>query len=70
MENAPHRHHALDLLRGLCAVGIATYHYLGQRGIAHLQSLGTFGVYVFFVLSALTMMLAYAPRLQQTDRAR
>jgi peptidoglycan/LPS O-acetylase OafA/YrhL len=61
MENAPHRHHALDLLRGLCAVGIATYHYLDQRGIAHLQSLGTFGVYVFFVLSALTMMLAYAP---------
>jgi peptidoglycan/LPS O-acetylase OafA/YrhL len=53
------RHHALDLLRGFAAIGIATYHFFAlNRGI-ELQSLGTFGVYFFFVLSGLTMMIVY-----------
>ena len=55
------RHHALDLLRGIAALGIAAYHFLASQGVA-IQSLGTFGVYVFFVLSGLTMMLVYGDR--------
>jgi peptidoglycan/LPS O-acetylase OafA/YrhL len=55
------RHHALDLLRGLAAFGIATYHFVFSLGF-DVQSLATFGVYVFFVLSGLTMMLVYGPQ--------
>jgi peptidoglycan/LPS O-acetylase OafA/YrhL len=61
IARAETRHHALDLLRGLAAVGIAVYHFLASEGAA-IQSLGTFGVYVFFILSGLTMMLVYADR--------
>lgn len=58
------RHHALDLLRGLAALGVASYHLLSGPGL-FLQSLGTFGVYLFFILSALTMMLVYSPTFQE-----
>lgn len=55
----PERNHGLDLLRGLASLGIAIYHYLYMaQGIA-VESLGTFGVYLFFMLSGLTMMLVY-----------
>jgi peptidoglycan/LPS O-acetylase OafA/YrhL len=53
------RHHALDLLRGSAALGIATYHYLLFYYGIDLLSLGIFGVYLFFTLSGLTMMLVY-----------
>jgi len=53
------RSHGLDLLWGLAALGIAVYHFLYvAHGIA-VESLGTFGVYLFFVLSGVTMMLFY-----------
>lgn len=52
------RHYTLDLVRGLAALGIATYHWSAQFEV---QSLGTFGVYLFFVLSALTMAMVYCP---------
>ncbi|MBV9968489.1 MAG: acyltransferase [Xanthobacteraceae bacterium] len=55
------RNHGLDLLRGLAALGITAFHFLSDAGV-EIQSLGTFGVYVFFVLSGLTMMLVYADR--------
>jgi peptidoglycan/LPS O-acetylase OafA/YrhL len=54
------RNLALDLLRGLAALGVAVYHFLSWNGIVTIESLGTFGVYLFFVLSGLTMMIAYA----------
>lgn len=55
------RNHGLDILRGLAALGIAAYHYLFMaHGIA-VASLGTFGVYLFFMLSGLTMMMVYGP---------
>jgi peptidoglycan/LPS O-acetylase OafA/YrhL len=63
LTRAGDRNHGLDLLRGLAALGIATFHFLADVGV-DIQSLGTFGVYVFFVLSGLTMMLVYADRLQ------
>lgn len=53
------RHHALDLVRGIAAVGVAVYHFLAWNEIAHIQSMGTFSVYLFFILSALTMMMVY-----------
>ncbi len=53
------RVHSLDLVRGVCAMGVATYHFLSWRLDFVIESLGAFGVYTFFVLSALTMMLVY-----------
>lgn len=61
LTRAGDRNHGLDLLRGLAALGIATFHFLADLGV-DIQSLGAFGVYVFFVLSGLTMMLIYADR--------
>ena len=40
-----------DLLRGLCALTVMSYHLLGWQDIAHLSPLGTYGVYLFFLLS-------------------
>jgi peptidoglycan/LPS O-acetylase OafA/YrhL len=54
------RNLSLDLLRGICALGIAVYHYMAWAKGYKLQSLGTFGVYTFFVISALVMMMSYA----------
>lgn len=54
----PERHYALDLVRGTAAIGVFLYHALDKQGIV-LQSLGMFGVYIFFALSALTMAMVY-----------
>lgn len=56
------RHHALDLLRGLAALGVASYHFLFYGAGVDVQSLGTFTVYLFFSLSALAMMMVYGAR--------
>jgi len=53
------RHLPLDFLRGVAALGIVVHHYLAWTKIGGVQSLGTFGVYTFFILSALTMMMVY-----------
>ena len=53
------RIHGLDFLRGLCAVFVATYHSLLWIGYGDIDSMGTFPVYTFFVLSALTIAHIY-----------
>lgn len=53
------RHLPLDFLRGLAALGIVVHHYLAWIKVGGVQSLGTFGVYTFFILSSLTMMMVY-----------
>lgn len=53
------RNHGLDMLRGVCAVAVAAYHFLNWSYDVTLLSMGTFGVYTFFVLSALTMSQRY-----------
>lgn len=53
------RNHGLDFLRGLAALGVAVYHFLSWRIDFRIESLGLFGVYIFFVLSGLTMMIVY-----------
>jgi len=55
------RHQALDLIRGLAAVGVAIYHWLQWGMHITVQSLGLFSVYLFFILSAVTMCLIYEP---------
>lgn len=48
-----------DLLRGLCALGVASYHLLYWQGLAQLHSIGSYGVYLFFVLSGASLAYTY-----------
>ncbi len=48
-----------DLLRGLCAFAVMAYHLLGWQDLAHLSPLGTYGVYLFFLLSGASMAYVY-----------
>ncbi len=48
-----------DLLRGLCALAVMSYHLLGWQDIVHLSPLGTYGVYLFFLLSGASMAYVY-----------
>jgi peptidoglycan/LPS O-acetylase OafA/YrhL len=54
-----------DLLRGLCAIGVACYHILGWRDGLHLYSFGRYGVHIFFVLSGASMYIAYSRKFAQ-----
>lgn len=47
------------MLRGLCALMVASYHLLYWLGLAELQALGTYGVYLFFVLSGASLAYSY-----------
>lgn len=51
-----------DLLRGLCALAVACYHALDWQQASTPHNLGTYPVYIFFVLSGASMYLAYARR--------
>lgn len=51
-----------DFLRGVCAIGVACYHLLLWTGTAQLFSIGTYGVYIFFILSGASMCVAYGAR--------
>lgn len=58
------RYENLDYLRGLCALSILCYHYIGWvfSGLdasTFLGKLGVYGVSIFYVLSGLTMYLVY-----------
>lgn len=59
IEQSPKFNDALHLVRGLCAMGVATYHYLNWEHGIKIESAGAFLVYVFFTLSALTMMMVH-----------
>lgn len=59
------RVHGFDILRGLCAIGVACYHMLGWLQIGHPYNLGLYGVYVFFVLSGASLWIAYADKIAQ-----
>lgn len=65
-SDATARLHALDLCRGLCALGVAAYHLslwggteLSPGARALLALLGTYGVSVFFILSGYSLAHAY-----------
>lgn len=57
---------ALDLVRGVCAVGVAIYHFVSWNLGVQIESLGSFGVYTFFVLSGLTMAYVYSAGFKDT----
>ena len=59
------RVHGFDILRGLCALGVACYHVLGWLQAGHPYNLGLYGVYVFFVLSGASLWIAYADKMEQ-----
>lgn len=53
------RLHGLDLVRGLCAISVMIYHVLTWTKVATIDAMGTFGVYIFFVLSGCSLGYAY-----------
>jgi peptidoglycan/LPS O-acetylase OafA/YrhL len=52
----------LDLVRGLCALGVMFYHYSHAAGWGGMDAFGTFGVYVFFSLSGFALYYVYGHR--------
>lgn len=70
------RLHSLDLLRGICAIGVAVYHFslwseislsVQLKGV--LGMFGTYGVAVFFVLSGCSLAYGYAERFSEGIQA-
>ena len=60
---SPDRVLGWDVLRGLCALGVALYHLLYWQDLASLNTLGSYGVYLFFVLSGASLAYNYSGRL-------
>lgn len=54
-----------DVLRGMCALAVAVYHLLHWQDIASVSTLGSYGVYLFFVLSGASLAYTYAGRLEE-----
>ena len=48
-----------DLLRGLSALAVGVYHLLMWLGFVEWHSLGSYGVYLFFVLSGASLVYTY-----------
>ena len=66
----------LDLLRGLCALAVAVFHYHSWGGLSvpaaaegFLALCGTYGVSIFFVLSGFSLSHAYRDRFAGEIRA-
>jgi exopolysaccharide production protein ExoZ len=60
---APDRVLGWDVLRGLCALAVALYHLLYWQELPSLYTLGSYGVYLFFVLSGASLAYNYSGRL-------
>lgn len=63
------RLHSLDMLRGVCALGVCIYHYclwvgidVGHQLQGVLSLVGTYGVSIFFVLSGYSLAFAYGKK--------
>ena len=63
------RHHGLDAVRGLCALVVATYHFLAWNDVADYPSLAHFAVYAFFTLSSVTLCMVYGNRFSHSISA-
>ncbi|MEY4712747.1 MAG: hypothetical protein RIS88_2197 [Pseudomonadota bacterium] len=48
-----------DILRGLCALSVMVYHFLYWQDLATVSTLGTYGVYLFFILSGASLAYVY-----------
>ncbi len=49
-----------DLLRGMCAVSVAAYHLMYWQELAFIHTLGSYGVYLFFILSGASLAYSYS----------
>ncbi|MDD2180024.1 acyltransferase [Acidovorax sp. D2M1] len=54
-----------DLLRGLCALAVGGYHLSMWLDIGYFHSFGSYGVYLFFVLSGASLMYTYGGNLEE-----
>ncbi len=62
----PHnRFLGFDLLRGLCALSVALYHLLSWQGVADFHLVGSYAVYMFFILSGASITIAYADKFKR-----
>lgn len=61
-EGSIDRVYGLDLIRGVCALAVCLYHVFLWTGSAELHTLGTYGVYIFFVVSGASLYIGYADR--------
>jgi len=56
-----------DLLRGLCALAVGVYHLLMWLEFVEWHSLGSYGVYLFFVLSGASLVFTYGDRFSKNE---
>ncbi|MBB3297910.1 MULTISPECIES: acyltransferase family protein [unclassified Rhizobium] len=49
----------LDAVRGLCAITIMLCHYTWEMGLGPQNAAGTYGVYIFFILSGFALYYMY-----------
>lgn len=56
------RVYGLDLVRGICAFAVCLYHVFLWTGSADLHTLGTYGVYIFFVVSGASLYVGHSHR--------
>jgi len=66
MVKNPNINVGLHLVRGLCALGVAGYHYLSWNHGYAVESVGAFYVYIFFIVSAVAMMIAHGADFDRT----
>jgi peptidoglycan/LPS O-acetylase OafA/YrhL len=59
----PERVLGWDLLRGLSALCVGIYHLLLWQNVAAIHAFGSYGVYLFFVLSGASLSYTYADRI-------
>ena len=60
----PERVLGWDLLRGMCALAVASYHLMYWQGIATVHTLGSYGVYLFFILSGASLAYSYVDKFE------
>jgi peptidoglycan/LPS O-acetylase OafA/YrhL len=53
-----------DLLRGMCALAVACYHLMYWQDIATISTLGSYGVYLFFILSGASLAYTYLDKFE------
>ncbi len=56
-----------DFLRGICALAVAIYHLLLWQGVGAIHTWGSYGVYIFFVLSGASLAYTYADRISHKN---
>ncbi|MFN3437200.1 MAG: acyltransferase family protein [Acidovorax sp.] len=64
-ERGMSRVYGWDFLRGLCALAVGLYHLLMWLQMVEWYSFGSYGVYLFFVLSGASLAYTYGNKISQ-----